>query len=66
MKTKTELKNIAKERLVEALSVAYYDIAAHPDKYGLTEGEADIVINELMHKYGESMARAIGRKYYTQ
>ena len=64
MKTKTELKEIAKNRLVEALAVAYYKIFDNPDEYGLTDEEVNEVCS-LMNKYGETMSKSIKKKFYT-
>ena len=64
MKTKTELREIAKDALMSALAVAYYRIADNPDEYGLTDEEVEEVCS-LMNKYGETMGKSIKKKFYT-
>ena len=64
MKTKKELREIAKEALVDALAKAYYAISDDPDEHGLTEEEAEAVV-ALMDTYGTTMCKAIRKKYYT-
>lgn len=57
-KSKTELRALAKETLVSALSGAYYKITDHQDEYGLTDEEASAVC-DLMRSYGTTMCKAI-------
>jgi len=64
MKTKKELREIAKEALVDALAKAYYDVSDNADEHGLTEDEVEEVI-ELMRTYGTTMCKAIRKEYYT-
>lgn len=64
MKTKKELRNIAKQTLVKALAKAYYDVSDHADDFSLTEDEVIEVI-EFMDSYGKTMCKAIREKYYT-
>lgn len=60
--TKTEAKKIAKDTLMSAISVAYYRIC---DSNDYTEEEEDMIINYI-NKYGETMAKSIKEKYFTQ
>lgn len=64
MKSKRELRDIAKERLVGALAKAYYSVCDDPEFYGLTDDEADVVV-KYMNSYGETMCKAIRKEYYT-
>ena len=61
--TKTELKKVAKDVLMESVATAYYKVT-DGDYYELTEDEEEIVL-DLIHKYGTAMAKAIGEKFYT-
>lgn len=64
--TKTEKKEIAKKILMESLSVAYYRLVDDVYTYGkLTDNEIEEIC-QYINKYGESMAKRIGRNYYTQ
>lgn len=63
MKTRTELKELAKEVLMEAVSAAYYKVS-DGDWYDLTEEEQETVIL-LIRKYGIAMGKAIGKRYYS-
>ena len=64
--TKSEKRELAKDLLMESLSVAYYKLVDDEYEYGhLTKEESDDICN-YMRQYGESMAKRIGRKYYTQ
>ena len=60
--TKTEAKNIAKQTLLDSISVSYYRIC---DDKEYTEEEQNLII-DYINKYGESMAKAIGKRYFTQ
>lgn len=61
--TKTELKRLAKEVLMENLAVAYYCL--ENSKYDdLTDEEREQLF-ALINKYGTAMGKAIGEKYYT-
>lgn len=62
--TKTQLNNMAKERLVDALSIAYYSLEDVEGYDDLTEDEKRYVLSRL-DKYGETMCKAIGKRYYT-
>lgn len=63
--TRTELKQRAKQILLDSIASAYYVIAdggyASDD---LTEEEKEQVY-ELIRKYGTAMAKSIGGTYYT-
>lgn len=63
MKTKKELRNIAKEALVDALAKAYYSVT-DGDDYELTDEEVSLVV-ELMNKYGSTMCKSINKEYFT-
>lgn len=62
--TKTEKKEIAKDLLIEALSIAYYKL--ENSEYSHITQEEQEEICKYMHQYGEAMAKRINRKYYTQ
>ena len=64
MKTATELKQIAKKRLIDNLAVAYYGFESDDDFQNLTEEERERVYKYL-DKYAEAMAKAINEKYYS-
>jgi hypothetical protein len=59
---KTEAKAIAKDTLLTAISVAYYRIC---DDNDYTEEEQNLII-DYINKYGETMAKSINEKYFTQ
>lgn len=59
---KSEAKVIAKDTLISAISVAYYRICDDKD---YTEEEQDMII-DYINKYGETMAKSINEKYFTQ
>lgn len=58
--TKTEMRQIAKDMLIETLAVAYYKL--ENKDYSEEENEQ---ICQYINQYGESMAKAIGEKYFT-
>lgn len=58
--TKKEMRDFAKDKLMEAIAVAYYKL----EDENLSE-EEDKQIIEYINQYGETMAKAIRRKYYT-
>lgn len=63
--TKTELKQRAKEILLDRIANAYYVIAdGGCQSDDLTEEEKEQVI-KLINKYGKTMAKSIGETYYT-
>ena len=64
MKTKKELRNIAKDSLVNALAKAYYAVVDNADYLDLTEEETEQVIT-LMDNYGQTMCKAIRKEYHT-
>lgn len=63
MRSKTELKEVAKDALMASVATAYYSVT-DGDRYELTEEEEQIVL-DLIRKYGTAMAKAIGERYYT-
>lgn len=67
MANKRELRDMAKERLRDALSVAYYEFVdgGNTDYNELSEEDQEAVLYYI-DQYGESMCKAIGKKYYTQ
>ncbi len=67
MANKRELRDMAKERLRDALSVAYYEFVdgGNTDYNELSEEDKEAVLYYI-DQYGESMCKAIGKKYYTQ
>lgn len=58
--TKKEMKEFAKDKLLESIAVTYYKL--EDEKF--SEKEVD-QITEYINKYGEAMAKAIGKRYYT-
>ncbi len=60
------LKEMAKERLRDALANAYYHFTDEcSEEYNnLSEDEKQQVL-ELVDKYGKAMCRVIGKEYYT-
>lgn len=67
MASRRDLRDMAKERLRDALSVAYYEFVdgENADYNELTEEDQEAVLYYI-DQYGESMCKAIGKKYYTQ
>lgn len=64
MATKRQLIEIAKERLVDALAVAYYALDDEEAFICLDEDEKQEVY-ALVDKYGKAMCKAISKKYYS-
>lgn len=64
MATKRQLKEIAKERLVDALAIAYYALDENEAFICLDADEKQQVL-VLTHKYGKAMCKAISKEYYT-
>ena len=60
--TKSEAKAIAKDTLISVIFVAYYRIC---DDNDYTEEEQNMII-DYINKYGETMAKSIKKKYFTQ
>ena len=58
--TKKEKREIAKDKLIESIAVAYYKL--EDEKF--TEEEAEEII-QYINQYGETMAKAIKKNYYT-
>lgn len=59
--TKTEINEKAKELLIASLAVAYYRLE---DEYDIQQEDL-AAISEKIDKYGKTMAKAIGKEYYT-
>lgn len=64
MKTATELKKMAKKRLIDNLAVAYYGFESDDEFQTLTEEEQEKAYKYL-DKFAEAMAKAINEKYIT-
>ena len=60
--TKSKAKEIAKDTLLSSISVSYYRIC---DDREYTDEEQELII-DYINKYGETMAKAIGKRYFTQ
>ena len=58
--TKTEMREFAKEKLMESIAVAYYKL--EDENFSDEEVEQ---ITRYINQYGEAMAKAIGKRYYT-
>lgn len=58
--TKTEMREFAKDKLMEAISMAYYKL----ENENLSDDESKQIC-KYINQYGESMGKAINRKYYT-
>ena len=59
--TKTELKEIARETMAEAIGCAYYRICDSDD---YTEEQVEIIL-QYLSKFGRAACKAIGRNYTT-
>ena len=58
--TKTEMREFAKDKLMEAISVAYYKM----EDENFTQEEVE-QITQYINQYGEAMGKAINKRYYT-
>lgn len=58
--SKKEMRELAKDTLMEAIAVAYYRL----EDENLPE-EEEKRITSYINQYGKTMASAIGRCYYT-
>lgn len=58
--TKKNMKEIAKDTLMESIAVAYYRL----ENVDYTEDEVE-QISTYIKQYGEAMGKAIRREYYT-
>lgn len=58
--TKTEMREFAKDKLMEAISTPYYKL----ENENLSDDESEQIC-KYINQYGESMGKAINRKYYT-
>ena len=52
--SKTEMRELAKDKLMEAIAVAYYKLEEEREQ-----------ISAYINQYGEAMGKAIHRNYYT-
>lgn len=58
--TKTEMREFAKDKLMEAISMTYYKL----ENENLSDDESEQIC-KYINQYGESMGKTINRKYYT-
>lgn len=58
--TKTKMRDFAKDKLMEAIAVAYYKL----EDENFTEEEIEQIC-KYINQYGEAMGKAINRRYYT-
>jgi hypothetical protein len=58
--TKTEMREFAKEKLIESIAVAYYKL--EDENFSDDEREQ---ISTYINQYGEAMAKAIHKNYFT-
>ena len=61
---KIEKKELAKNLLIDALSIAYYRLENSEYSHISAEDQEEII--RYMNQYGEAMAKRIGRRYFTQ
>lgn len=64
MKTRKQIREIAKDAIQEALSKACYRISDNPDEFNLTEDEVQDVI-KIMDDICDTLCKRMGRKHYT-
>lgn len=57
---KQEMREFAKEKLMESIAVAYYKL--ENENFSDEENEQ---ICKYINQYGKAMGKAIGKKYYT-
>lgn len=58
--TKTEMREFAKDKLMESISMTYYKL----ENENLSDDESKQIC-KYINQYGESMGKTINRKYYT-
>ena len=58
--TKTEMREIAKDKLMQTIAVAYYKL----ENENFSDEESK-QIAKYMSQYGKAMGKAIGKKFYT-
>lgn len=58
--TKKEMREFAKDKLLESIAVTYYKL--EDEKFSDEEKDQ---ISAYINQYGEAMAKAIGKRYYT-
>lgn len=61
--TKTEMRETAKEMLMDQLSAVFYQFEG--SIYGDIPEEAHEEIGKYIYQYGTAMAKAIGKDFYT-
>lgn len=59
--TKTEMRKVAKDILMESIATAYYKL----EDTEYANGEEQDQIVEYINQYGKAMAKAIHEEYYT-
>ena len=58
--TKTEMRDFAKKKLMEAIACAYYKL----EDENFTQEEVE-QITQYINQYGEAMGKSINKRYYT-
>lgn len=58
--TKTGMREFAKDKLMEAIAVAYYKL----EDENFSDEEVEQIC-KYINQYGESMTKVINRRYYT-
>ena len=58
--TKTEMREFAKDKLMESIAVAYYKL----ENENFSDEETEQIIKYIV-QYGQAMSKAIGKQYYT-
>lgn len=64
MKTKKQIREIAKDEIQKALSKAYYRVSDNPDDFELSEDELQEVI-KTMDEISTALCKRMGREHYT-
>lgn len=62
---KYKAAEIAKEQLIDSLSVAYYKFESDDYFQSLSDEEQELIM-DYMQAFGDKMAKSIGKKFYTQ
>ncbi len=62
MKTKRELRELAKALLVKTTEIAIYQIGDEPERYDLSEEEEQQVL-KYIEQYATAMCKAIGKEF---
>ena len=58
--TRKEMREFAKDKLLESIAVTYYKL----EDENFTQEEVE-QITQYINQYGETMAKAINKRYYT-